>query len=130
MIKALIFDLDSCLSAANEVGEQLFQPAFDAIREANHGSVSEEALKQAFTDCWRFPFNDVAHRYGFSDEMTKAGFAAFAQIEVTEPMRGYGDLHMLRELRQKLFIVTSGFGGFRKARSTLLGFENSLPKSE
>jgi HAD superfamily hydrolase (TIGR01549 family) len=121
VIKALIFDLDSCLSAANEVGEQLFQPAFDAIREANHGSVSEEALKQAFTDCWRFPFNDVAHRYGFSDEMTKAGFAAFAQIEVTEPMRGYGDLHMLRELRQKLFIVTSGFRRLQESKVNALG---------
>jgi putative hydrolase of the HAD superfamily len=122
--------LDSCLSAANEVGDQLFKPAFDAIRRANHGAVSEDSLKQAFSDCWRFPFNDVAHKYGFTEEMTKAGFAALAEIEVTEPMHGYGDLHVLRELHQKLFLVTSDFGDFRKARSMPLVFENSLPKSE
>ena len=32
-----IFDLDSCLAAADEVGEQLFAPAFAAIRAANDG---------------------------------------------------------------------------------------------
>jgi len=45
MTKALIFDLDNCLAPANEVGEELFEPAFDAIRRANHGTVSNEALE-------------------------------------------------------------------------------------
>jgi Predicted hydrolase (HAD superfamily) len=121
VIKALIFDLDSCLSAANEVGDQLFKPAFDAIRRANHGAVSEDSLKQAFSDCWRFPFNDVAHKYGFTEEMTKAGFAALAEIEVTEPMHGYGDLHVLRELHQKLFLVTSGFRRLQESKVNAVG---------
>jgi hypothetical protein len=34
MTKALIFDLDNCLAPANAVGEELFEPAFDAIRTA------------------------------------------------------------------------------------------------
>jgi putative hydrolase of the HAD superfamily len=120
VIKALIFDLDSCLCAANEVGDQLFQPSFDAIRQANHGAVSEHSLKQAFTDCWRFPFNDVARKHGFSDEMTKAGFAAFARIEVAEPMHGYGDLHVLHELSQQLFLVTSGFRRLQETKINAL----------
>lgn len=123
MIKALIFDLDSCLSAANEVGDQLFKPAFDAIRRANHGAASEDSLKQAFSDCWRFPFNDVAHRYGFTDEMTKAGFAAFSRIEVTQPMHGYGDLPVLRELSQQLFLVTSGFRRLQESKINALGIK-------
>jgi hypothetical protein len=32
MTKAIIFDLDSCLAAADEVGQNLFAPAFAAIR--------------------------------------------------------------------------------------------------
>jgi len=38
--KRLSSDLDSCLAAADEVGEQLFAPAFAAIRTANDGSVA------------------------------------------------------------------------------------------
>jgi hypothetical protein len=40
MIKALIFDLDNCLAAANEVGEEPFQPAFEAMRNANRGTLT------------------------------------------------------------------------------------------
>jgi FMN phosphatase YigB (HAD superfamily) len=36
MINALIFDLDNCLAAAREVGEELYHPAFEAMRHANH----------------------------------------------------------------------------------------------
>jgi len=37
--KAIIFDLDSCLAGGDEVGEQLFAPAFASIRAANYGGV-------------------------------------------------------------------------------------------
>ena len=32
MIKAIIFDLDNCLAAANEVGEDLYAPLFFSLR--------------------------------------------------------------------------------------------------
>ena len=34
MIKAIIFDLDNCLAAADESGRQLLAPTFAAIRRA------------------------------------------------------------------------------------------------
>ena len=45
MTEAIIFDLDSCLAAANEVGDEVFAPAFAAIRAANRGTVPEAALR-------------------------------------------------------------------------------------
>ena len=69
MIRALIFDLDNCLAAANEVGEHLFEPAFEAIRNAIRGTLSAEELKEAFSECWRHPLDFVADKYGFSQAM-------------------------------------------------------------
>lgn len=86
MRKAIIFDLDSCLAAANEVGDQLFAPAFAAIRAANDGAVTDAALRGAFAECWRCPFDFVAAKYHFSDAMRAAGWEALGQIEVTQPM--------------------------------------------
>lgn len=71
-IRAFIFDLDTCLSAANGVGDDLFFPAFEAIRKANRGAVPEEILARAFADCWRFPFDAVAKKHGFTEQMTNA----------------------------------------------------------
>jgi len=109
MIKAIIFDLDNCLAAANEVGEDLYKPAFDAIRRANNRVISEVVLQQAFQDCWRHPLDWVAARYGFSDAMLAAGWRVFVTLEVTRPMYGYDDLADLGELPVQRFLVTSGF---------------------
>jgi putative hydrolase of the HAD superfamily len=121
MIKALIFDLDSCLAAADEAGENLFAPAFQAIRLANHDAVSEDQLRAAFKDCWRFPFDLIAEKYGFSPAMRAAGFAAFKNIEVRQALHGYGDLHELAQLPAKLFLVTSGFRRLQESKVKALG---------
>jgi putative hydrolase of the HAD superfamily len=121
MIKALIFDLDSCLAAADEAGEELFAPAFQAILSANHDEVSEAQLRAAFKDCWRFPFDSVAEKYGFSPAMLAAGFAAFRDIEVRQTLHGYGDLHELAQLPAKLFLVTSGFRRLQESKVKALG---------
>ena len=63
MTKAIIFDLDSCLAAADEVGEQLFAPAFAArgsdrrLESAQHA----EEIADVRDDGLRFfPGRDVS----------------------------------------------------------------------
>jgi FMN phosphatase YigB (HAD superfamily) len=109
MIQALIFDLDNCLAAAREVGEELYRPAFEAIRQANHGAVPPEALDRAFEDIWRYPLDWVAAHYGFSREMIAAGFSVFSRLEVDRKLKGYSDLSLLSELAATRYLVTSGF---------------------
>jgi FMN phosphatase YigB (HAD superfamily) len=122
MTRAIIFDLDSCLAAANEVGDQLFAPAFAAIRAANDGSVPEEMLRAAFAESWRVAFDAVADKYGFTEAMRAAGWQAFRQAEVTTPMSGYGDLAVLKELPVQRFLVTSGFRRLQESKVRALGF--------
>ena len=86
MITAIIFDLDNCLSAADEVGEALYEPAFDAIRSANQGTLSDGALNAAFADAWRHPLDVVARQHGFSQAMLAAGWKVFAKMEVNIPL--------------------------------------------
>ncbi len=121
MIKAVIFDLDSCLSAADEPGLHIFQPAVDAIILASQDSHDDETLRKAFLDMLRFPFDFVAQKYSFTTAMTDAGWEKFKQVEVTTPMRGYGDLSALQELAVALFLVTSGFRRLQESKVRALG---------
>jgi FMN phosphatase YigB (HAD superfamily) len=120
MIKAIIFDLDNCLAAANEVGEHLFEPAFEAIRNANRGTLTAEQLAEAFNECWRHPLDFVAGKFGFSQEMLTAGWEVFSQTFVQTPMIGYGDLAILRELPFELYLVTSGFRRLQESKISAL----------
>jgi FMN phosphatase YigB (HAD superfamily) len=121
MIRAWIFDLDNCLAPADEAGEALYAPAFQAIRQANRGRLSEAVLAAAFADCWRQPLDAVARRHGFSPEMLAAGWRLLAQTEVRTPMRGYGDLAVLAELPGLRFLVTSGFRRLQASKVAALG---------
>lgn len=121
MVKALIFDLDNCLAPADEVGQGLYQPAFDAMRRANQGSLSEDALDRAFADIWRHSLDWVASKHGFSDAMLAAGWQEFVGMEVSRPMHGYGDLAVLAELPSQRFLVTSGFRRLQESKMAALG---------
>ena len=116
MTKAIIFDLDSCLSPADEPGQQLFAPAFDAITNANQGSHNASVLQNAFADMWRLPFDFVAEKYRFTPAMKAAGWRVLARLEITTPMVGYGDLTVLKELPGLKFVVTSGFRRLQESK--------------
>jgi putative hydrolase of the HAD superfamily len=121
MIKAVIFDLDSCLAAADELGKEVFSHALDAIRRANHGHLSEAALEKAFVDVWRLPIDAVAERHGFSKEMRDAAWRGFSNTTIDRPMHGYGDLDALPDLQVRLFLVTSGFRRLQDSKINALG---------
>jgi hypothetical protein len=89
MTKALIFDLDNCLAAANEVGEEHFEPAFDAIRKANRGILSDDSLRAALAETWRRPLEWVAAKYGLSQAMLAAGWSVFLTLEATRLISGH-----------------------------------------
>ena len=88
MIRAIIFDLDNCLSAADELGKGFLEPVFDAIRRVNRGRFSDQALAEGFSDCWRHPLDFVAKKHGFTEDMLAAGWSASVRLEVATPMRG------------------------------------------
>jgi FMN phosphatase YigB (HAD superfamily) len=120
VIRALIFDLDNCLAPAREVGKDLYEPAFEAIRRANRGTVAPTVLDSAFEDIWRHPLDWVAARYGFSREMLEAGWNVFSKLEVKHELHGYGDAAVLCELGAKRFLVTSGFRRLQESKIAAL----------
>lgn len=121
MVRAIIFDLDNCLSPAEEIGAELLEPGFEAIRRANQGTLSEEALAAALADCWRCPLDHVAVKHKFSEAMLAAAWKAFAGLRVEKRMRGYWDLEVLPGLPVRRFLVTSGFRRLQESKVQALG---------
>ena len=121
IVHAIIFDLDNCLAPSDEPGRGLLDPVFASVRAANHGRLSEKELEAAFRDCWRYGFDKVVKEHGFSEEMRDAGWRAFARVEVRVPMQGYGDLHVLPQLGDRRFLVTSGFRRLQESKVRALG---------
>ena len=123
-VRAILFDLDNCLAAADEPGEQLLEPVFAAVRAANDGALTSSQLDAAFRDCWVHAFDFVAATHRFTPRMRAAGWKAFRQIEVQGAMRGYRDLALLPSLGDRRFLVTSGFRRLQESKVRALGIES------
>lgn len=121
VIRAVIFDLDKCLAPPEEIGRAFFEPPIDAIRRANNGTLSDEALESAIRDFWHLAYDDIAARHGFSPAMFEAGWHAYRSLRTPGPLRGYGDLDVLTEFRVPLFLVTTGFRDLQESKVDALG---------
>jgi putative hydrolase of the HAD superfamily len=120
-MRCVIFDLDNCLAASDEGGVDLAGPVFGAIREANQGTLSLDALEAALRDLWLHSMDVVAETHGFSEPMRAAGWKACSNLEVTRPMRGYGDLALIPQLGELRFLVTTGFRRLQESKVRALG---------
>lgn len=123
-IKAVIFDLDNCLAPASAVGKAIADPAFNAIRAANNGHLTNEYLDEAISACWQHSFDWIAKTYSFSDAMVKAGWAEFTTMSVKGSMNGYEDLNLLAGISTENFLVTSGFRCLQQSKIDALGIAN------
>ncbi len=121
MIRACIFDLDNCLSAADAPGPDFLRPLFEAIGAANRGTLSAEVLQQAQAECWSQPLDIVARKFSFTPAMRSAAWRVGAALEVTAPMRGYADLGLLATIDVARFLVTSGFRRLQGSKIDALG---------
>lgn len=129
-IRAIIFDLDNCLASSKEVGGDLFEPGFQAIREANQGKLTDEELEAAFADTWIHALDFVAKRHHYSPEMLRAAWEVFRTIEVKEPMTGYPDLALLADFEPELHLVTSGFRRLQESKIRALGIRSFFKSAQ
>lgn len=115
---AIIFDHDNTLAPAIGVGQDLFQPVFEAIRAKIPSQLQSDQrylakVDEAFEACWYTAFDAVADFYEFTGEMTAAGKSAFADLKVSASSlyACYEDSVLVKELNQQIpcFLVTSGF---------------------
>jgi FMN phosphatase YigB (HAD superfamily) len=122
---AIIFDHDNTLAPAIGVGQDLFEPVFDAIRAQIPSEFQSDPryltrVDQALEACWYTAFDAVADLYEFTAEMTAAGKRAFVELKVPASSRyaHYEDSVLVKELNQQIpcFLVTSGFTTFQNSK--------------
>lgn len=130
MIKAILFELDSCLSPADEPGRELLDPVFAAIRREDRGRLSEEALEQAFSDCWRHALDVVARAHGFSAEMLAGAGGTAIRGQERLPTGGPGGLRAPRRVPNLTKIQASSSRPFwARVRGMELACEPTPPRS-
>lgn len=113
---AIIYDLDETLFKTSSMPTEVLDPFFQAITDANIGTVNEQALHDAFKALWRKPLDQVAEEYGFSSEMVHAGKKALEETDYKLDIAPYADFSVIKELPGLRFLVTTGTTKLQQAK--------------
>ena len=113
---AIIYDLDDTLIPTRSIPTSTFQPIFDAIKQANNGTLPVPILEKAFEDLWRKPIDVVAAAYGFSELMITAGQSALINTNYELTLVPFDDIAVVKEMNCKRFLVTTGVTKLQQAK--------------
>ena len=120
MKKVLIFDLDNTIYPVNSIADELFESLFSVVEEYRDmlGNDQLGHIKDEFT---RHPYQVVAEKYQFSDELKQKGLNHLQNITYNKPMTAYDGYHEIIALPHQKFLVTTGFTKLQNSKVQMLG---------
>jgi putative hydrolase of the HAD superfamily len=111
--KAIILDLDNTIYPVSSIGNELFNPLFQMIKESGEYTGDIELIKK---DIMRKPFQKVASDYNFSNKLAEEGLELLKEVTCTMEMVAFEDYHEIKKLPCKKFLVTTGFTKMQQSK--------------
>jgi putative hydrolase of the HAD superfamily len=120
MKKALIFDLDNTIYPVSAIADELFESLFSVVDEYREllGNNELQNIKEEFT---RRPYQDIADKYNFSEELKQKGLNHLQNITYNKPMAAYPGYDEVRLIPLQKFLVTMGFTKLQNSKVDMLG---------
>jgi putative hydrolase of the HAD superfamily len=122
MKKALIFDLDDTIYPSKSIADKMFTELYALIKK----HVSEEVFRKVKEDLLTTPFQKVADRYAFSNELKQEGMKLSEDMAYNEPMQAFEDYALVKDLKVDKFLVTSGYTKLQKSKIKQLDIEKDF----
>jgi putative hydrolase of the HAD superfamily len=118
--KAFIYDLDNTVYPVPSIGDKLFASLFRLIRENGAFEGSFDKIKD---DIMRTPFQKVAQKYRFSQELTQQGIALLRTLTYEGDIAPFADYPAIRRIPGDRFLVTTGFRQLQESKIRGMGIE-------
>ncbi|KQM66445.1 hypothetical protein ASE74_08565 [Pedobacter sp. Leaf216] len=120
-------DLDNTIYFTKPNEAQLMGELYHFLENLDLG-ISDEEFQLAKKEMLRTPFQKVAKKYKFKEEVMPDILAFLQSREVTQPLKPSDDYHYIKSLKGKKFIVTAGFEKQQKSKVKMLGIANDFEK--
>nr|WP_276902921.1 HAD family hydrolase [Pedobacter kyonggii] len=118
-------DLDNTIYFTKPNEEQLMGELYNFLESLDLG-ISKEDFQLAKQDMLRTPFQKVAKKYGFSEELMPDILAYLQNRQVTKPLKPSDDYYYIKSLNGRKFIVTAGFLKQQTSKVKMLGIADDF----
>ena len=124
-LPVLILDLDNTIYPVSSIGNELFEPLFDLLKKEEYG-LSPETLEEAKQDVQRIPFQKVADKYNFPEELNEKALNLLRNLTYNGEIEAFDGFDAMRKYNCTRFLVTSGFTKLQQSKITKLKLENDF----
>ena len=125
MLRALILDLDNTIYPVSDIADDLFASLFDLMDKAAE-ELSPDMIERVKDEFTRRPYQHVAEKFHFSNELTQAGLSLLQNLTYNKPMQPFADYAQIRAIPLDKFLVTTGFIKLQMSKVKMLGIESDF----
>jgi len=116
MNRLLIFDMDDTIFETKSISPAKIQPILDSFRSEAIKDYEEAEVNMIIAALWRNPFDDVAAKYHFSEQI-KTNFAKnIAATDFEFDIKPFEDYALTKNIPGSRYLVTTGFKKFQEAK--------------
>lgn len=116
--KAIILDLDNTIFPVPSIGEKLFAPLFELIKQDGSQAENLEKIKD---EVMRRPFQLVAKDHRFSEELTRKCTEVLKGLAYYDNIEPFEDYAIVKRWPVDKFLVTTGFVKMQQSKVDQLG---------
>lgn len=118
-------DLDNTIYFTKPNEAQLMGELYLFLENLDLG-ISNEDFQLAKQEMLRTPFQKVAQKYGFNEEIMPDIISYLQNREVTKPLKPSDDYPYIKNLKGRKFIVTAGFQKQQNSKVKMLGIADDF----
>jgi putative hydrolase of the HAD superfamily len=119
MIKAVIFDLDNCILDSFSTVMDVLKPIYDYVDRS--GLPQRQALKD---DLLSKGLDTVAEKHDLGERYVRDLHQLYVGLEAPKELVAYDDVAVIKSIRAKRFLVTTGFSRLQSSKVDHLGIRS------
>lgn len=124
--RLLIFDLDDTIFETRSIGAKHFEGIFAHFRRLASRNYSKDSLDIIEKDLWRLPFDHVASRHQFSNELSKQWSRLINETQFCFTIDPFQDFECISATAYQKVLVTTGFKHLQEAKIAALGIASEF----
>ena len=126
MNQLLIFDLDDTLFETKSISKKSVKPIIDKFENLLLKRFGEVMTKKIVPELWKFPFDFVAQKYNFDNNLNSEFACLINEYEYQLNIKTFEDFGIIQNLQQEKILVTTGFLKLQNAKIRALGIEKEF----
>ena len=126
MNQLLIFDLDDTLFETKSISKKSVKSIFDKFESLLIKKFGEEMTEKIVPELWKFPFDFVAQKYKFTNNLNSEFARLVNEYEYQLNIKTFEDFGVVQNLKHEKILVTTGFLKLQNAKIRDLGIEEKF----